>query len=52
MGRIFPTPGVNFTIVLQAAFTRADPKIAKRQSNHAAFFGPVCVKHVDEIDPW
>ena len=32
------TPGVNFTNILQAAFTRADPKSAKKLLNLTVFF--------------
>ena len=46
--------GVNFAIILHAAFTPSDPKSAKRQSNQA-LLGSASVKatrkHVDEIDP-
>ena len=31
-------PGVNFSNVLQAAFTRADPKSEKKQLNVTVFF--------------
>jgi len=40
-------PGVNFTNVLRAAFTRADPKSAKKLLNLTVFFallGSACVK--------
>ena len=56
------TPGVNFINKLQAAFTSADPKSAKRQSSHQPkkvgqlLFDCARVKaghkHVDEINPW
>ena len=41
------TPGVNFTNILQAAFTPADPKSAKKTvklSSLIALLGSVCVK--------
>ena len=50
------TPGFNFTIILRAAFTRADPKSAKRQSTQAVFGAlesasvKAACKYVDEID--
>jgi len=31
-------PGVDFTIVLRATFTRSDPKCLKRQSSHQCLF--------------
>ena len=40
-------PGVNFTNILQAAFTRADPKSAKKLLNLTVYFallGPARVK--------
>ena len=50
--------GVNFTIILRAAFTRKDPNTAKKGSPVKQLFalsGPGSVKaarkHVDEIDP-
>ena len=55
---IRPTNRVNFTNILRAAFTSADPKSAKRQSTQAACglsgSGSVkaACKHIDEIDPW
>ena len=52
------TPGVNFTNILLTAFTRTDPKSAKKDSQVKQLFvalGSACVKavckHVDEIDP-
>ena len=41
------TPGVNFTNILRAAFTREDPKIAKELLNLIVFFallGSLCKK--------
>ena len=49
--------GVNFTNILPAAFTNADPKSAKDSQLKQLFglLGSVCVKaackHVNEIDP-
>ena len=50
--------GVNFINILCAAFMRADPKSAKKDSQVKQRFellGSVCIKaayeHVDEIDP-
>ena len=50
--------GVNFTDILRAAFTRADPKIAKKDSQLKQLFAllgsagvKAVLKHVDEIDP-
>ena len=54
---VIPT-GSNFTNILGAAFTPADPKCAKMPVNSSNFFlfsGSAGVKaaskHVDEIDP-
>ena len=51
------TPGVNFTIILRAAFTRKDPKSAKKTVNSCSFFWfwdlsalKAGCKQVDEID--
>jgi len=33
------TPGVNLTNILEAAFTRADPKSAKKMVNLTVFLG-------------
>ena len=51
------TTGVNFNI-LQAAFTHADPKSAKKTVNSSSFFAllgsagvKAARKHVVEIDP-
>ena len=51
-------PGINFTIILQAAFTHADPKSAKKDSQVKQLFAllgsasvKAACKHVDEIDP-
>ena len=51
-------PGVNFTIILQTAFTRPDPKSTRKTVKSSSFFallGPAGIKavrkHVDEIDP-
>ena len=48
-----------FTNILRAAFTHADPKSAKKDSQLNqlfALFGSASIKaahkHVDEIDPW
>jgi len=53
------TPVVNFNNILQAAFTRTDPKSAKKTDNLTVFFahlGSVHVKaarkNVDEIDTY
>ena len=35
---LFVMPGVNFTNILQAAFTRADPKSAKKTVKLSSFF--------------
>jgi len=50
--------GVDFTNVLQAAFTRSDPKSVKRQSSHKCHFAllgsagvKAARKHVGEINP-
>ena len=55
--KLYP-PGVNFTNILRAAFTLADPKSAKRQVMLRSFFallGSASIKaahkHDDEIDP-
>ena len=52
------TSGVNFTNVLQAAFTGADPKSAKKTVKLSSFLGfqdlcehKSCSLNVDEIDP-
>ena len=52
------TSGVNFTNILGAAFTCADPKSAKKLLNLTVFFAllgsahvKAAHKHVDEIDP-
>ena len=51
-------PGVDFTIILRAAFTQANPKSAKKTVRSSSFFallGSVSLKavhkHIDEIDP-
>ena len=51
-------PGVNFTIILQAAFMRPRSQEHKKDSQVKQFFallGPAAIKavckHVDEIDP-
>ena len=47
--------GVNFTNILQAAFTLADPKSALKSSSFLRFRDlrgvKAAHKHVDEIDP-
>ena len=60
--RFYVNLGSISSTCLCAAFTRADPKSAKRQSSHQSkkvgqlFFDCTQVKaarkHVDEIDPW
>ena len=52
-------PRVNFTIILQAAFTPGDPKSAKKDSQVKQLFalwGSASIKavrkHVDVIDPY
>ena len=54
----FISEKVNFTNILRAAFTHADPKIAKKDIQLKQLFllsGSACVKaarkHVDKIDP-
>ena len=51
--------GVNFTNILRAAFTRADPKSAKKDSQLKQLFCDFgiyvrksCSQNVGEIDPW
>ena len=42
----YETPGVNFTNILQAAFTRADPKIAKKTVKFSSFIALLGSSHV------
>jgi len=53
------TPGINFINILRTAFTRTDPKCAKKTVKSAVSFGTFgtygcksCTENVDEIDPW
>ena len=52
-----PHPGVNFTNVLQAAFTHADPKSTIKLLNLTVFFalliwaGKSCLQNIGVIDP-
>ena len=52
------SPGVNFTNILRAAFTHADPKRPKKDSQFKQLFAllgsagvKAALKHVDESDP-